>query len=592
MTVNFSQYETGHARVIAGPGTGKTTSLLSLVARRLSGGADPNGMLLLTFSRATAVDLRSQLRDRMASGLGQPRASTLHSYCFSELRKETGSAFVGEVTVDQWETRHLVAEDIGHELGISGAQAMGRLDAYDAAWRTLTPPPTHADAARFEATLEGLRKVYDFALLGETVYKFNRFMDGAPDYRPELDSLFVDEYQDLNVCDLTVIRELSHRSGAETLAFGDDDQCIYAFRHADPDGLARFIEEYDEVGEFELDICYRCPEEIFAAAQRLIVHNGQRLPKTMHAAATGGGVKAHAVGSEVQMRDAVVQLVRRHLEAGTAADEILVLVPRRSLAEGYAQALISGEVPVLNLAAPDPALAAVSVRQLMYALRLAANCEDAVALRGWLRCWPGVGPGRVAAVREGADTPASFRVRCDEVTQGPIATAMEGLASLVRTLEEPGGLNACIARVESEVDVSDAVRGALHRLSSFLGVNPDATGEGEPVVQEALAEEIEEEARHVRVMTMRGAKGLGVDVVLVPDAEQPLIPGDEDVAEQRRLFYVSVTRAKQALHILHVAAPRRSGRARFAGAGHRKPNAYRPRTQFLDEMAVPSTRFE
>lgn len=164
---------------------------------------------------------------------------------------------------------------------------------------------------------------------------------------------------------------------------------------------------------------------------------------------------------------------------------------------------------------------------------------------------------------------------------------------LLETLDEISDaevLRAWIHRLAEGLDLPPANVATIDKLASRLHDDwEEVDAEGERAIEEAQTEAFEDlEKSRVRVLTMRKAKGLDAQVVLVPDAEQPLIPGEHDVEEQRRLFYVSVTRAKQALHILHVSARRRSGRTRYAGSGYRKPDAYRPRTQFLNEMGVAS----
>lgn len=400
MAQHFTEYDGGNGRVVAGPGTGKTTRLVGHVRDLIDSAADPDRILVLTFSRATAADLRERLDEELPDYQERPKASTLHSHCFRELRRLTGSAFVGEVTADEWEARQLICEDLGERLGITGAAANELLIEYEAAWRTVGPPPTAAEAATFETQLEQLRLVFDFALLGEPVYKFKQFLDGAPDYIPEIDHLLVDEYQDLNPCDLYVIRELAHRSQGNIVVFGDDDQCIYAFRQADPGGLARFPTEHYDVGEYELDVCHRCPSAIFKPAQRLIEHNPYRLGKSIRPEHDGGTLEAHAVASEKQEHEAVVRLISQHRDDGVPLGEMLVLVPRRNLAEHYTHALLSNGIDAVNLAAPESAMNELAVRRLVCALRLSHSPNDFLALRGWLRCSHGVGVKKIAGLIE------------------------------------------------------------------------------------------------------------------------------------------------------------------------------------------------
>ena len=164
------EHAAGNARLIAGPGTGKT-DVLTRHAHHLIGdlGVDPTTLLVLTFTDATGRELRERLAKSDPPLAELPDARTLHSYAFRELRRRSGSEFVGHTVLDSWEERHLLCEDLGRLVSRTGAQTAGILNEYDAAWRTLSEPPSTAFRSRFENQIERLRRVFDFALRGELV---------------------------------------------------------------------------------------------------------------------------------------------------------------------------------------------------------------------------------------------------------------------------------------------------------------------------------------------------------------------------------------------------------------------------------------
>lgn len=593
MVQHFDEYGGGNARVMAGPGTGKTTAITRLVRRLVNAeGVSADRILLLTFGRATAADIRDRLKKLDPPIKRMPVVSTLHGFCYRELRIHTGSAFLGPHTIDEWEERHLLCEDLGAAVGVSGAKAHEHLDKYDAAWAQLTEPPTLAEVAHFEGEVERLRGVFGFALLGEPVNKFKRFLDGDPTYTPALDYLLVDEYQDLNPCDLEVIRKLTARSGATTVVVGDDDQCIYeTIRYADPDGLGRFPEvaTYQGCGEYELDVCWRVPARILQPALRLIQHSPARVSKDITSNEDGGDVWALSFASPEAQVDAVVQIVQRNLAGGVPAGEILMLVPRRRFAHSYAEALAEAGIPVVNEAAPNKALREPRVRGVIYALRLLADPEDAVAMRGWFKCYGGVGPRTSLALADLTDDKTSY----NEVSRGSelarVAKAIEALNELQNQLATRKGLEAELARIASDIDLNEETREIIEQFATRAWgdeLGPDDE-RGEAPAEKAKTDVIELEQDRVRVLTLRKAKGLGAETVIVTDLEEAVIPGDSDRDEQRRIFYVAMTRARRRLYLTHVAAARFDS-ASYAGTGARQQGQYRPRSRFLDEAGLES----
>lgn len=588
------QHGNGHARVVAGPGTGKTSVLIRRIEHLIRDrGVVPSSVVAVTFTDAAGRELRQRLENLDPALPGLPSASTLHSFAFRHLRLRTGSAFVGERVLDAWEIRQLLCEDLGRRVGRSGAQVNELLAEYDAAWRTLEEPAPSAFRATFETELETLRRVFDFALPGELVYKFKRFLDGEPGYIVEASHYLVDEYQDLNACELAVVEELASRSGAEVFVAGDDDQCIYRFRHAQPDGLREFGDTYDGATDYLLDQCHRCAEPILEAALRLMEHEEGRIPKNIHATHGEGEVRVVSYPSVQQQTAGVRDLVLQHLEAGVTPEDILVLVPRRSMAQGLVDALLETGAHAVNAADPDQALNDEAVRRLIFAIRFTRDEADAVAIRGWLRCTDGIGPGTARVLVDAAlEEDISFIDACRASSADRVVGAMEELEALAHRIRD----SDTFEDVLEEAEEAGFVPGALDHLRSLieqLHAMQETPQTGIEVLEQLEEEEAEPEALTpgaVAVTTFRKAKGLTAEVVVVTDLDDDVIPGDtqgEDLAEQRRLLYVTMTRARRALYLTHPAT-RFGHPTSYAGAGHHAPGNYRQRSRFLNEIGIPS----
>jgi len=587
-------HEEGHARLIAGPGTGKTRAIIEHAAYLVrTGGVSHDRIKVLTFTDAAGKELRDRLSEFHPPLQGIPDAGTLHSYAFRELRKRSGSEYVGRNILSQWEVRNLLCEDLGHAISRSGAQVSNILNEYDAAWRTLTELRPDAFRSSFETELEKLRTVFDFALLGELVYKYMKLMNSDPAYSPDLDYLLVDEYQDLNPCDLSVIREIGRRCSANFYVAGDDDQCIYHFRHADPSGIRLFPEEYENATSYILDICYRCGSPILEPALRLMGHEEGRIEKPIRCIRGDGELHVYSFPSIQQEHRGVGEIIQRHVMEGVNLNNILVLIPRRSFAESYTKSLIEAGIPAINMANPEDILND-DVRKLLYALRFALQEDDPIAARGWLHLTRGIGPGTVATlIGEALQNSIPFLEACRNSSSNRVRSSIEDLEGFANLVSEESAFEEILTDIENDENIPELEIQKLKTIAAELHLpdaRPDELREAVQDMEEGGEQLPEATIERIRVTTFRKAKGLTADVVIVTDLDDDIVPADEpDISEQRRLFYVTMTRAREFLYLAHVTT--RFGRTRYAGAGHRAPGPYRQRSRFLDEIGVRSESY-
>jgi DNA helicase II / ATP-dependent DNA helicase PcrA len=577
------------ARLLAGPGTGKSYTLAQRVGDLIRSGADPKRMLLISFTRLSAIDLGNAIA---TSDLGEgepPESLTLHSYCFRQLRARTGEAFVGRHVIDGWEFNNLIRLDLGRRLNMSPGRVSEVMQEYDAAWRTLGEPPTFPQRQAFETALEDLRGILHFALQGELVHQFLKMLDGDPTFDPELDHLIVDEYQDLNRCDQEVIQRLANR-GACLIVAGDDDQSLYGFRHANPDGIIEFPASFETCGDFSLNECRRCSDEVLQPALRLIEHNPTRVPKALHSNRTGGEVIAYAFRGPRKQAEGVAEIVRRELDNGVDPNEIFVLLPRKAFAEGYLEEFDKAGIPAIDLANGARLLDEPEIRRLVYLLRFTADRGDARAVRGWLATTHGVGVGSVGNVLDLAIA-EHLDIR-DAIERSGVSLAQNAYAELVGFADDLDPEQPAIETLELAGQMLEL---DPERRDGFRQVIQTVTGsEGDLGKVLAVLHEYREqpqvgdgEQAPVRLMTLHGAKGLSADAVVIPDLEDVLVPGDGEVVEQRRLMYVSMTRARYRLYLCHALF--RGGATSYAGAGARQPGPQRRRSRFLDEAGIQST---
>ena len=243
-----------HARLLAGPGTGKTKTLTRRVLYLiLEHKVKPETILLLIFTRLAADQLKEEIeKDLKPLGKPIPQVSTLHSFALKQILHNSGKLSVLPRPIriaDDWEERNIIYKDLQKALGVGINEIRRLINQLSADWNTL-----EADKAGWEKSFPNLKFLntllahkfrYGETLQSELVYRFKKQLEQKNDFRldKQYKHIIVDEYQDLNFCDLTVIKDLS-KLGAEIFAVGDDDQSIYGFRFASPDGIREFDQFY------------------------------------------------------------------------------------------------------------------------------------------------------------------------------------------------------------------------------------------------------------------------------------------------------------------------------------------------------------
>ncbi|WP_055600976.1 ATP-dependent helicase [Streptomyces aureus] len=430
-------HDGGPLLVLAGPGTGKTTTLVEAVAARMEKGADPERLLVLTFSRKAAVELR----DRMAARLGgrrPPQATTFHSYCYALIRAHQDAELFAEplrllsgpeqdLAVRELLAGHIDLEKAGlgsirwpdelraclttrgfadevravlarsRELGLGPdalahfAERVGRPD-WKAAAGFLAE---YLDVLDLQGVLDYTELVHRAVLLAEDISL------------PAYDAIYVDEYQDTDPAQVRLLhalagaptgaaRKASARGGGRAtggstvVAFGDPDQSIYAFRGADVNGILDFPATFGGADVRVLRTARRSGTELLGATRLL----AQRMPmprlpadkvrahRDLTAARDGGRAEAYTYPTASAEAENIADLLRRaHLEDGVPWQHMAVLTRAAANLPSLRRALTSAGVPVETDAADTPLRHEPAVAPLLLALRAVAHADSVVARR-------------------------------------------------------------------------------------------------------------------------------------------------------------------------------------------------------------------
>jgi ATP-dependent DNA helicase UvrD/PcrA len=250
-------------RVLAGPGTGKSFALKRRVARMLEDGVRPDQILPITFTKVAAEDLHRELVGMGVPGCEEIRGSTLHALGMRILSRQNVLAATGRVarTLNQFEMEPLLY-DLSPEFG-NKREREKRIRAYEAAWARLQhEEPGFAQSAQdqaFERTLVAWLRFQEGMLVGEIIPQLYRYLQNNPaaPERSLYEHVLVDEYQDLNKAEQAVVDLLT--GGASLCVVGDDDQSLYSFKHAHPEGIRAFGASHPGSTDHRLLDCHRCP---------------------------------------------------------------------------------------------------------------------------------------------------------------------------------------------------------------------------------------------------------------------------------------------------------------------------------------------
>jgi len=558
--------------VLAGPGTGKTSyGLIPRVARLLEEGVPGNKILLLTFTRTAARDLQDKIANRAVAGVDDVVATTLHAYCFSILNRESVLA------ITHREPRVLLNHEVDRMLydlrGNYGVirQRRAMLKSFEAAWlRGIDQHPGASEIEverEFEREVLGWLKHHKAMLIGEVVPLAFDFLVNNPvnDEVNRFDHVLVDEYQDLNYLEQKLVQQLVRRDGASLCVIGDDDQSIYGFRHANPDGIKSLHEDQD-FEHYEIFRCGRCPEPILSSANHLMRQATNRDKKDLYAR----DPQKRADFSIVQWTDldeeveGIVAAIVTDVSAGKFTEgETLVLTQRRGIGTRITRRLQALDVPALSfynqeVMDNDPARESLSLLQL-------ALGEDRAALRVVLGI--GTSDGRRTAYRRLVDYAAKSGMSemqvLDEIVSGrQHQISIRALVDRYRaTKSQIESLN--LDNMDSLVE--ELFRGRLEESEElrFIAdecshVARDAKDLCRRIVARISQEDVPAEPNFVRVMSLHKSKGLTSKSVYVVGALQGILPmvrdgsPEEELAtyeEHRRLFYVAITRASDQLVI-------------------------------------------
>ena len=608
----------GALRVIAGAGTGKTAVIAERFRRLVAAGADPASVLVMTFTDRAAREMRDRIEQLI--GADAPAVGTVHSIALGWLRADgwrvgVPARFRIVTGAERWILARelmwrladpaLTGDERPDDLVGPALQMLERLKQELVPLRRLSQWAAAAeDAEKAELMLACVRLfaayrrecrrlgLLDFDdLLERAVALLAENPSVLAAYRRRYPYVLVDEYQDLNLAQERLVELIA----TAPFVVGDDDQSIYRFRGASRASLERFCSRFPAAGTVTLGRNHRSSRPIVAAAAALIGNNPERLAKDLVSRKAGPRVEIWECPDGDAEAAAIADEAAGLLAAGMAADRIAVLCRTNAIARPVADALAARGLPHVVIGGQG-LLDRPEVRDAMAMLRALRDPSDQIAtLRVLTRPPYDVdGEEAVRMLRDSkARTPHSAVF--DEL--GAAAMSMDVRDLFFELMNRTRYLEAATARSEpsAAARVAANVSRFAERIAEFCEANADHSLNAYMKHLELVLLSGEDEApgapdiegNAISVMTIHQAKGLEFDAVFVPALVEgrlpqsgrsqrfelpaavlePLVRGREDVvAEERRLLYVAMTRARRRLYLTrasHYEGGRRWRESRF-----------------------------
>lgn len=629
----------GPLLISAGPGTGKTTTLAARAAYLAEGGlARPHEIVAVTFTRRAVEELRLRLIELPgSSGAASVNVCTIHKLCAGIVRAHAGEFGRNkDYLICDRTTSERLAREVTHghacaavsvELERCGGRAPEDLLeqislAKNSAWniedylRRSEDPACTVVAAVWQELEVQLRaaNAFDFEDLLVCAVKLLQANRGLREhYRERYRWMLIDEFQDVNVAQMELVRLLMAPNGNLTVA-GDEDQCLYAWRLADPENILNFTTDFPCATSVTLSVNRRSRTEIIRAASCLIEHNKARVQKDLVAVRAGGaflGVRFYPT-DEHEAFD-LGELIATELELGRVPREILVLCSKRRPLE-HLQRRLEDRGIKLRVLGGRSLWERSEIRDAIASVQLLSNPYDRDAYERAATAPRDRKPfsrGKVKPPTRGTDRDVASiltfaerkepdlikaTLRIDEI-DGVRANAREPLrefAAALNRIRRAGWLTgparpSLAGLVDRALKIgngpvntyeylrdhaeSRSVREDANRVLEDLRSLTRAAERYEESAGELQAtlvgfldsldtEGHEVDAAHddrVTLATVHSAKGTEAEIVIVIAAEEDLLPdwratGDQAMLEgQRRLIYTAVTRAKDNLLLTHVA---------------------------------------
>lgn len=597
----------GPSLIVAGAGSGKTRVLTYRIAYLLSQGVPAGNILALTFTNKAAREMKERIQKLVGNDARYLWMGTFHSVCGRILRQYPEKlGYTKDFTIyDTTDSKSLI-KAICKDLELDDkiykpSLVLSRIsnqknklispDEYGA-----NPYHQREDKAMRLYQLFDVYKLYqqrlkecnamDFDdMLLETLRLLREFPEVREKIQNQYQYVLVDEYQDTNHVQYLLVKELAEPQN-NICVVGDDSQSIYSFRGADIHNILQFQNQYPNARLFKLERNYRSTKNIVNASNSLIVNNSDRIPKEIYSEKEEGTqliLKSYEKDKD-EAKGVISQIIQDHSKLGTPYKEIAVLYRTNAQSRLFEDELRNHSIPY-RVYGNISFYQRKEIKDIISYLRLAVNPLDNEALLRAINIYSGIGPTtmkKVAAIAK------EYGVAYLEVMQAPQKYGIKGISKLQTFSEKIGQL----AEETMQLGASDIVLHALNIAGISLNIDDPFDKEETDRIQNLQSfiqliqdyENIKKKENNIEVvpineflyevslltdqddsksdssdfvtlMTIHSAKGLEFPVVFITGLENGIFPSSRDIEdnhslqEERRLFYVAITRAMERCYL-------------------------------------------
>lgn len=576
-------HKDGPMMVLAGPGSGKTTVITHRVQYLTKEyGIDPGDILVITFTRAAAEEMRERY-EALTGGGSRVTFGTFHSIFFRILklayrytadnivREEQQMQFVRELAqaggLEPEDENEFAASILSEISSVKGERIA--LEHYyskncpDAVFRQLY--------AGYEEKMRraGLIDFDDMMVL--CLELFTERKDILSAWQRRYRYILIDEFQDINRLQYEIVRMLA-KPEDNLFIVGDDDQSIYRFRGAKPEIMLGFERDYPGAGRILLDVNYRSTEEIVAPALRLIGENQKRFSKAIHTTGRHGkNVITKLWQDPGEENLAIAREIQLYLQSGVRPGDIAVLYRTNAGPRFLMEKLMEYNLPFRTRDTVPNLYEHWISRNILTYIRIAMGSrarEDILQVINR--------PKRYISRDAMPDETVSFeKMKAFYAEKDWIAERIESLEGDLRAIARMSPLAAVNyirqgmgydeylieyaafrrMRPEELLETADELKESAAGFKTFDEWFAHIDAYKEELLRQAAQRRTETDA--ITLATMHSAKGLEFPIVYILDANEGITPHsramlDEDMEEERRLFYVAMTRAKIRLHVYAV----------------------------------------
>ena len=597
----------GPVLVLAGPGSGKTRVLTRRVAWLVQElDVAPWRLMAVTFTNKAAREMRERL-ERLLGG-SRSRGLTLgtfHATCARVLRREAEPAGIPRdyAIFDADDQRRLVKQAI-RDLNLDDKRYRPRSvhAAISRAKNELIPPEAYSTGSYYGEVVKRIYERYQALLVANSGLDFDdllmltvRLFDRNPDvlarYQEKYRHILVDEFQDTNQAQYVLLQQLSGRHH-NLFCVADEDQSIYAWRGADYRNIRRLRDDHPDLITVLLEENYRSTQTILDAARAVIRHNPDRTDKALFTErGRGAKIVVHeAYDQDEEARfvvDTIAQLVARE---GIRPGDCAIMYRTNAQSRAFEDAFIRAGLPY-RLVGATRFYARREIKDLIAFLRLIHNPTEGVSMARVVNVPPrGIGKKTMATVEDVAQEhgtsvyEALKGISDPEIQISELRTrARRALAAFLEMLESwiaaRGALTVAqlIDRVLEDTGYADYLRDGTEegeeRWANVLELRNVAAEYEDLTLTDFLADvalvsdvdNLSDEVDAPTLLTLHSAKGLEFPVVFITGLEEGILPHSrsfdepEQMAEERRLSYVGLTRAKDRLFLTYAFMRTRYG---------------------------------